>query len=125
MSALHDETTASSGSLDPEPSLGRSDDGSSAVDSSWTVPATPSDRSPFMSAQAYSIPPTMDSMVLPFRVGTPQPSSFHAQLPDIMDPRTAANVHIRHVCCIGAGYVGMFRNAAKQFVMCGADTCNA
>ncbi|EMC97071.1 hypothetical protein BAUCODRAFT_68459 [Baudoinia panamericana UAMH 10762] len=43
---------------------------------------------------------------LPQRVGTPQPSQLHAALPDIMDPETAANVPIRTVCCIGAGYVG-------------------
>jgi UDPglucose 6-dehydrogenase len=46
-------------------------------------------------------------MTLPYRMETPQ-LAMHAALPDIMDPNTAANVPIRHICCIGAGYVGKF-----------------
>jgi hypothetical protein len=80
------------------PSLGQSD--GSAVDSS-SMPPTPA-LSPFMNADVYSLPP-VDSMALPYRMDTPQLASY-ATLPDIMDPSTAANVPIRHICCIGAGY---------------------
>ncbi|KAK4548468.1 hypothetical protein LTR36_009378 [Oleoguttula mirabilis] len=48
----------------------------------------------------------MDTVALPQRAGTPQPSQLNATLPNIMDPETAANVPIRNICCIGAGYVG-------------------
>ncbi|KAF2768409.1 nucleotide sugar dehydrogenase [Teratosphaeria nubilosa] len=48
----------------------------------------------------------MNTITLPQRVGTPQPSQFSAALPDILDPETAAYKPIRNVCCIGAGYVG-------------------
>lgn len=85
------------------PSLGRSDE--SAGDAAST-PATPADMSPYMSADAYSLP-LIDAMVLPHRADTPH-GAFHAALPEIMDPNTAANVPIRHVCCIGAGYVGEY-----------------
>lgn len=85
------------------PSLGRSDD--SAVDMA-SNPATPSDLSPFMAAQTYAIPP-VEMASLPSRAETPQ-SDIHSALPDIMDSDTAANVPIRHVCCIGAGYVGEY-----------------
>jgi UDPglucose 6-dehydrogenase len=62
--------------------------------------------SPFLNSEMYSLPP-IDSMTLPYRMETPQ-LAMHAALPDIMDPNTAANVPIRHICCIGAGYVGKF-----------------
>lgn len=88
-------------SMASTPSLGRSDDSSA---DNQSVPATPADMSPYIEAQTYSIPP-IDAMVLPRRPDTPQ-MALHASLPDIMDPNTAANVSIRHVCCIGAGYVG-------------------
>ncbi|KAK4569808.1 hypothetical protein LTR86_002777 [Recurvomyces mirabilis] len=91
------------GMIEQAPSLGRSDD--SAVDSNSTGPQTPHDSSPFAYAETYAIPPP-DMTALPQRAGTPQPSQFRAALPDIMDPETAANVPIRTVCCIGAGYVG-------------------
>jgi len=83
------------------PSLGRSDE--SVVDS-MSIPQTPADMSPFIGGNVYSLPP-MDAMTLPQRAGAPR-SSIHASLPDILDPNTAANVSIWHVCCIGAGYVG-------------------
>jgi len=104
-----DAFASMAGMIEQAPSLGRSDD--SAVDSSSTGPQTPCDRSPFAYAQTYTIPPpSMDLTALPQRAGTPQPSQFRAALPDIMDPETAANVPIRTVCCIGAGYVGMSRD---------------
>ena len=84
------------------PSLGRSN--SSTGDSPG--PETPADTSPFMSAQAYAIPLDMSEMVLPHRPATPTQPALHAVFPDILDPDTAANVPIRNVCCIGAGYVG-------------------
>jgi UDPglucose 6-dehydrogenase len=60
-----------------------------------------------MMAHTYTIPSAnMDSLALPHRVGTPQPSQFSAALPDILDPETGAYKPIRHVVCIGAGYVG-------------------
>lgn len=91
------------------PSFGHSD--SSAADSA-SGPHTPSDRSPFLFGDAYTIPPSLDGVsaltLPPHRGGTPQPSAMmHAAvLPEILDPHTAANVPIRNVCCIGAGYVG-------------------
>ena len=88
--------------IESAPSLGRSDD--SAIDYS-SGPATPSDRSPYISGHTYAIPQPLETIALPQRVGTPQPS-LHAVLPDILHPETAASVPIRHVCCIGAGYVG-------------------
>jgi hypothetical protein len=92
------------GMTDGTPSLGRSDD--SAEDPA-SGPQTPLEgRSPFMFGDTYTIPPPMETVTLPHRVGTPQPSSMSAVLPNILDPQTAANVPIRHVCCIGAGYVG-------------------
>jgi len=92
---------------DYTPSLARSDD--STLDASSAGPATPSERSPFMSAQIYTTGPTMDAiLLLPHRAPQPPSSSLHTRLPDILDPETAANVPVRHVCCIGAGYVGMF-----------------
>ncbi|KAK5116787.1 hypothetical protein LTR62_007461 [Meristemomyces frigidus] len=94
--------------MEHAPSLTRSDDSARESDSNSTGAHTPFDRSPFAYGQTYTIPPPgMDIIAaLPQRVGTPQPSQFRAVLPDIMDPETAANVHIRTVCCIGAGYVG-------------------
>ncbi len=83
------------------PSLGRSDE--SAVDQS-SNPHTPADMSPFISGEVYSLPP-IDAMALPEHANTSQ-RSYHASLPDILDPNTAARIPIRHVCCIGAGYVG-------------------
>lgn len=80
------------------PSLGQSDE--SAMDSSST-PATPA-MSPYLNTEMYSLPP-VDSMALPHRMGTSQLASY-ATLPDILDPNTAANMSIRHLCCIGAGY---------------------
>lgn len=91
------------GLTDGTPSLGRSNEGS--VDFS-SGPATPWDRSPFMAGETYSIPPPMDHILLPHRPATPTQPSLHAVLPNILDPDTAANVPIRRVCCIGAGYVG-------------------
>ena len=85
------------------PSLGRSDGSAADLESN---PATPSEMSPFIDAQMYSIPP-VDVMSLPRRADTPQ-LALHSALPDILHPDTAANVPIRHVCCIGAGYVGKF-----------------
>lgn len=84
------------------PSLGRSDE--SAVDLS-SNPATPADMSPYMNGDVYTLPP-IDAMALPQRADTER--LLHASLPDILDPNTAASVPIRSVCCIGAGYVGMF-----------------
>ncbi len=80
------------------PSLNQSD--GSVIDIN-SAPATPT-MSSFTSAEVYSLPP-VDSMALPDRVATPLDAS-HATLPDIMDSRTAANVPIRRICCIGAGY---------------------
>ena len=96
------ERAASKPSMARTPSLGRSDE--SSFDSNST-PATPA-MSPFLNSEMYSLPP-IDSMTLPHRMETPQ-LAMHAALPDIMDPNTAANVSIRHICCIGAGYVGEF-----------------
>lgn len=48
----------------------------------------------------------MEAFALPHRPGTPTQRAPLAVLPDILDPDTAANVPIRRVCCIGAGYVG-------------------
>ena len=81
--------------------MGRSDD--SAADSA-SNPATPADMSPYMNAEMYSLP-HMDAIALPQRAETPH-MALYAALPDIMDPKTATNVPIRHICCIGAGYVG-------------------
>ena len=88
-------------SMASTPSLGRSDE--SGTDTAST-PATPTDMSPFIDAQTYSIPP-LDAMILPHRVDTPQ-LALRATLPEVMDPSTARGVQIRHICCIGAGYVG-------------------
>ena len=88
-------------SMASTPSLGRADESAGDVAS---IPATPAGLSPYMSADAYSLLP-IDAIVLPHRADTPH-GVFHAALPDIVDPDTAANVPIRHVCCIGAGYVG-------------------
>lgn len=90
--------------LDRTPSLGRSDDSGPDISS---IPPTPSDKSPAMYPQHYAIPPPMESVALhpTLRAATPQPGQY-AALPDIMDPATAASIPIRHVCCIGAGYVG-------------------
>jgi hypothetical protein len=96
------------GMTDGTPSLGRSDDSAEDRDP-LSGPHTPSDRSPFIFGDSYTIPPPMESVTLPHRVGTPTPSSMSAVLPNILDPQTAANVPIRHVCCIGAGYVGMLQ----------------
>lgn len=91
-------------SMSGTPSLARSDDDNSAPDSA-SVPATPFDMSPFMAGQTYAIPPMDMAMAsLPNRAETSQ-SQIHAALPDIMDPNTAG-APIRHICCIGAGYVG-------------------
>lgn len=84
------------------------------MDSSSAGTDTPFDKSPVFYAQTYSIPDTMDAVVLPQRAGTPQPSQLNAALPNIMDPETAANVPIRNICCIGAGYVGKSRDYAKS-----------
>ncbi|KAK3701835.1 hypothetical protein LTR37_015257 [Vermiconidia calcicola] len=78
------------------PSLERSD-GSA-------LPDTPSEMSPYLSAKVYSIKPT-DAMAPPSQINIRQ-TALHARLPDILDPNTAANVRIRHICAIGAGYVG-------------------
>lgn len=88
---------------DSTPSLGRSNE-SSANNSSG--PGTPMDNSPLMGVDMYSIPPSADAFPLPYRPGTPVQHSLHTVLPDILDPDTAANVPIRRICCIGAGYVG-------------------
>ncbi|KAK5125550.1 hypothetical protein LTR85_000661 [Meristemomyces frigidus] len=92
------------GTFEGTPSLGTSDD--SAIDSNSAGPDTPLDKSPDVCGQTYSIPDIMDAVALPQRAGTPQPSRMNAILPDIMDPETAANMPIRNICCIGAGYVG-------------------
>lgn len=80
-----------------------SDSDESAADS-LSYPRTPGDMSPFMNGNVYSLPP-IDAMTLPQRAGSHR-TSLHASLPDILDANTAANVSIRHICCIGAGYVG-------------------
>jgi hypothetical protein len=82
-------------SLERLPSLTGSESDSAFVSSL----ATPSDRSPNMVGQHYSIP--MDGIALQ----TAMLASQHEQLPDINDPSTARRV-LRRVCCIGAGYVG-------------------
>ncbi|CAK4030982.1 UDP-glucose 6-dehydrogenase [Lecanosticta acicola] len=91
---------------DATPSLGPST--ASTVDSSSDGPATPSDKSPFLSADVYSLSPPIDALTLalPHRPATPTQRSPLAVLPHILNPETAANVPIRKVCCIGAGYVG-------------------
>ena len=68
-----------------------------------STPATPS-MSPYMSAAMYALPP-IDAISLSRGLEASQ-LARHAALPDILDPRTATNTPIRHVCCIGAGYVG-------------------
>lgn len=57
-----------------------------------------------MAADVYALPP-MDALALPRQAELTQ-ATLHASLPDILDPRTGANNPVRHVCCIGAGYVG-------------------
>ncbi|KAK3699614.1 hypothetical protein LTR37_016350 [Vermiconidia calcicola] len=69
-----------------------------------SLPDTPSEMSSYLNAEVYSIKPT-DAMALPLQINTRQ-RALHAPLPDILDPNTAANVRIRHICAIGAGYVG-------------------
>lgn len=91
--------------LERLPSLTGSDSGCPSVSSV----ATPSDRSPFMIGQHYSIP--IDGIALQ------QPNTLdcqHAQLSDISDPSTAGRL-IREVCCIGAGYVGTSRAGEGGF----------
>jgi len=116
----HNTANSMAGIADRTPSLGRSDDCNSSAG-----PDTPSDKSPFIYAQTYSIPPpTMDAIALPHRVGTPQPAPLHTTLPNILDPQTAANVPIRHICCIGAGYVGMSRDLSQSDGKNTSDTCH-
>ena len=66
----------------------------------------------------------METVTLPHRVGTPQPSMHTAVLPNILDPATAANVPVRHVCCIGAGYVGKLPFRVPLDVRVGAPSKN-
>ena len=88
--------------MERTPSLSQTSD--SATD---TVPPTPYETSPRISAQQYSIPQDMDAVALQPSMQIPlHQFGPHTLLPDIMNPETASSVPIRSIVCIGAGYVG-------------------
>lgn len=73
---------------------------SGSVKTATTTPGT----SPDIEAGSYAFP-AINTLALPQRAG-PTHRIYQAVLPDIMNSDTAADVPIRNICCIGAGYVG-------------------
>ena len=67
---------------------------------------TLAEMSPYINAQIYSLP-AVDARVLPGQIDIPQ-SALDTTLPNITSPDSAAKFTVRHVCCVGAGYVGEF-----------------
>jgi UDPglucose 6-dehydrogenase len=69
-----------------------------------STPAT----SPMISLQHDSVLETMDNLT---NIGLATGSTLNRikqQLPDILDPATAAGIEVKNVCFVGAGYVGRF-----------------